>query len=152
MDLPFAVPLWLYQVTFALLVLGPFLGRIALAAFEALGWTRAADFAHRAAPFARGFLSALLRKGPPVVAFVLVLSGCGARGGPDPASALEGARDVINAAEPCLAASHDLKIKACGEDASCLEAVRAIDDKIADGLDAFRAFWCALPNEEGCTR
>lgn len=151
MDLPFTVPLWLYQAAALLLVLGPFLGRIALAAFEALGWARAAEFAHRVAPFARGFLSALARKGGPLLALVLVLSGCGASM-PDPASALEGARDVINAAEPCLAATHETAIKACGADASCLEAVRARDGKIADGLDAFEAFWCALPSEEGCTR
>lgn len=145
MDLPFTVPLWLYQVALALLVLGPFLGRVALAAFEALGWNRAAEFAHRAAPFARGFLSALVRKGPPVLCLVFV-TGCG-RGGPDPATAVEGMRDVLTVAEPCLAELHDRDLAACGDDQSCLATVHGHWNPIADALDAARAFFCANAEE-----
>lgn len=151
------LPPWFFQACTVILFVGPPLGRLVLALASRMGWTRLEAAAQAAAPFARGafklLADVLLRRGGAAVLLIVMLTGCGAGyRGPDPATALEGARDVINAAEPCLVATHDLKIKACGEDASCLDAVRAIDDKIADGLDAFKAFWCALPSEDGCTR
>lgn len=154
MDLPFHVPIWLYQACMLALFFGPGLGRLALAVCEAAGWTRLADAAHRVAPFARGWLGpiiqAIVRRGPPVVLVLMFATGCGARGGPDPATALEGVRTVLVEAEPCMAEEHDRQIAACGDDASCLETTRSHWTPIADALDAFRAFWCATNPEEPC--
>lgn len=64
---------------------------------------------------------------------------------------LEGARDAIEIAEPCLVETRAAELGACAGDAACEAQTRARWSKIADGLDAFHAAWCIVePKAEGC--
>lgn len=64
---------------------------------------------------------------------------------------LEGARDAIEIAEPCLVETRARELGACAGDAACEAPIRARWLKIADGLDAFHAAWCIIePKAEGC--
>lgn len=82
-------------------------------------------------------------------AIALVLAGCGAS--EKVARFAESARDVAAAAEPCLAAAHDVAVQQCSADPACLDAVRSAFAPVADALDAFHELWCEVsPDSEGC--
>lgn len=64
---------------------------------------------------------------------------------------LEGARDALEVAEPCLVEARAQELQACAGNADCEGKARARWAKIADGLDAFHAAWCIVaPKAEGC--
>ena len=78
-----------------------------------------------------------------------LLLGCGAQ--QDMVKGVEGARDVIVVAEPCLVSLKKADDDACHGDAGCLSRVKARWTPIADSLDAFHALWCKVsPAAEGC--
>lgn len=70
------------------------------------------------------------------------------------ARAMEGARDVVAVAAPCLASVKAAELEACAsrpEAEACVVEARARWAKLADALDAFHAAWCLLsPESEGC--
>lgn len=64
---------------------------------------------------------------------------------------LEGARDAIEIAEPCLVQARAQELATCSGDAACEAPIRARWSKVADGLDAFHQAWCIIaPESEGC--
>lgn len=152
-DLLASVPVWVFHLCTLLLVLGPFVGRAAVVICEAMGWTRVAEAAHRAAPFARGFLSALLRasgRAAPGVLLLVLVSGCtGVRD--QIRSGLEAARDVASVATPCLESARDLERSACQGNGPCLDRVSAEWLPVESALAVFHRVWCDLaPESEGC--
>lgn len=65
---------------------------------------------------------------------------------------MEGARDVMTVAAPCLASVKQAELEACAANAACVEQARARWTKLADALDAFHQAWCLLsPESEGCS-
>jgi len=81
-------------------------------------------------------------------------AGCGA--GAQVAAGLEGARDVIAVAEPCLVAAKERDLASCANApnvALCESQAQAAWEPIAVALDAFHAAWCSLsPSSEGCAK
>lgn len=64
---------------------------------------------------------------------------------------LEGARDAIEIAEPCLVQARAQELATCSGDTACEAPIRARWSRVADGLDAFHAAWCIIaPESEGC--
>lgn len=85
-----------------------------------------------------------------VLLFVLSSSGCGIK--PQQVQAvLEGNRDALEIAKPCLVAQHDKDLADCKGNPTCETTVRAFWKPVADALADFHAFWCQVsPSAEGC--
>lgn len=112
-------------------------------------------------PHARSLVEAIRKRKtqppPPAALILLVVLGGGALGltgchRSELEHGLEGVRDVVQVAEPCLVESRANELSACAGDAPCEAQVKARWSKVADGLDAFREAWCILaPGSEGCS-
>ena len=87
-----------------------------------------------------------------VLALGLGTSGCAAMP-PEVRTYIEGTRDLITIAQPCLIAELAAAESACPADAGCRSAVDATREKIADLYDMAHAGWCVLaPSTEGCVK
>lgn len=112
-------------------------------------------------PHFRGLVEAIRKnktQPPPPAALVLLvalgggvlgLSGCHKS---ELEHGIEGARDALKVAEPCLVEARAKELQTCAGDAMCEAPIRAKWSNVADGLDAFHVAWCIVsPASEGCS-
>jgi len=85
-----------------------------------------------------------------VVLYIVLVGGCG--GARDQLQkGLEGTRDFVEVAKPCLVAAQDKAEADCKGDAACVAKVQEAFEPAAVGLQAFHDLWCAMsPESEGC--
>lgn len=88
-----------------------------------------------------------MKASPLTFALALAPAGCSSWTGPDPIAELGELAIVV---EPCMVATAEASIVACGSDATCRAERATWWERAALTLDTARALWCATHQHPSC--